>query len=261
MKKILFTGARSGIAHATIKKLLDKDYLIYLTVHTEKQLELVNETYKEYNNVICMKLDVTDEKDIKQLDNLNIDILVSNAAIGEGGSIAEIPMDKVRYNFEVNVFSSFTVIQLVLKQMMKKEEGKIIIMSSLAGTIPLSFLGVYSATKASISTLTTTLYKELKLINKNIKIVLIEPGMYHTGFNQVMLDNKYEWMHIDSYFKAIIEEIRKKENMMFDLLEKYNLDSITKKIEKAIIDPNPRFAYRAPLSQAISARIYSFFKK
>ena len=60
-------------------------------------------------------------------------------------------------------------------------------MSSLIGLMPLKFLGVYSATKASIIHLTTTLKEELKLLDTNIKVVLIEPGMYHTGFNQVML--------------------------------------------------------------------------
>ncbi|MDD2181573.1 MAG: SDR family NAD(P)-dependent oxidoreductase, partial [Bacilli bacterium] len=153
MKKILFTGARSGIAHATIKRLLNKDYLIYLTVHTDKQLELVRETYKNNENVICLKIDITNKEDLIKLEGLDIDILVSNASIGEGGSIVEIPMDKVRNNFEVNVFSNFEIIQKVFKQMIKKNNGRIIVMSSLIRLVPINFLGVYSATKASISNL------------------------------------------------------------------------------------------------------------
>ena len=35
----------------------------------------------------------------------------------------------------------------------------------------------------------------MKLLDTEIKIVLVEPGMYHTGFNQVMLENKYDWMN------------------------------------------------------------------
>ena len=46
MKKILFTGARSGIAFQVIEKLLNKDYYIYVTVHTEKQLEMVKQYYQ-----------------------------------------------------------------------------------------------------------------------------------------------------------------------------------------------------------------------
>src|SRR5699024_5100227 len=137
---------------------------------------------------------------------------INNAAIGIGGSISEIKMNKVRENFEVNVFSSFEVVQIVLKQMIERKTGKIIIMGSLAALIPINFLGVYCATKASIQKLTLTLQNEIKMINKNIKVVLIEPGLYKTGFNQVMLENKYDWMNIDSYFKPELDMIRKKEN-------------------------------------------------
>lgn len=260
MKKILYTGARSGISDYVINKLIKKNYFIYLTVHTKYQEEIMKEKYQNNKNIECFKLDVTDKKDKQKLINLDIDILVSNAAIGEGGSLTEIDMDRVRDNFEVNVFSSFEIIQIVLKKMLEKGSGKIIIMSSLASIIPLNFLGSYCGTKASISHMSIILKNEVKLLNKNIKIVLIEPGMYHTGFNQVMLENKYKYMSIDSYFKNMIKEIRKKENILFTLLEKKRLSSIGNKIVDAINSNNPKFIYRAPLLQSIGAKIYLIFK-
>ncbi len=258
MKKILFTGARSGIAHATIKKLLNDDYLIYLTVHTDKQLEVVSKTYKNNENVICLKIDITNKNDLIKLKGLDIDILVCNAAIGEGGSIIEIPMEKVRNNFEVNVFSNFEVIQIIFKQMIKKNKGKILIMSSLIRLNPIRFLGVYGATKASLSTLAFSLKKELKLLKTNIKVILIEPGAYHTGSNQVMLDNKYTWMEKDSYFKACLEEIQKTENIFFNLMEIKSLNSVVRTIEKAIKSDKPKFLYRVPLWQGMGAKILNF---
>ncbi len=260
MKKILITGARSGIGNALVNRLINKDYYIYLTVHTEKQLSMVKEKYKEYSNIKCLKLDVTQELDRKKVEQLEIDILVNIVGIGYGGSISEIPMDKVRENFEVNVFSSFELVQVVLKQMMMKKKGKLIIMSSLAGILPLNFLGSYCATKASIIQLTTTLKNELKLLNNDIKVVLIEPGMYHTGFNQVMLENKYDWMKEKSYFENELNLIRKSENLFFSLLEKNNLNSIVSKLEKAVEKENPKFIYRAPLFQVVGAKLYQIFK-
>lgn len=260
MKKILITGARSGIGNALVNSLIDKEYYIYLTVHSESQLEIVLERYKEYSNVRCMKLDVTSESDRKKVEKLDIDILVNIAGVGYGGSISEIPMDRVRENFEVNVFSSFELVQLILKQMMNKKKGKVIIMSSLAGILPLNFLGSYCATKASIIQLTTTLKNELKLLNTSIKVVLIEPGMYHTGFNQIMLENKYDWMQEKSYFENELNLIRKRENLFFSLLEKKKLNSIVNKIIKAIEKENPKFIYRAPLIQVLGAKLYQIFK-
>lgn len=258
MKKILYTGARSGIAINTINKIMNDNYYIYLTVHTDKQLEYIKEKYKNNKNIECFKLDITDKEDKEKLKKLDIDILINNAAIGEGGSLAEIDMDRVRDNFEVNVFSFFEIVQIVLKKMIEKDSGKIIIMSSLASIIPLNFLGSYCGSKASISHMTRILNNEIKLISKNIKIVLIEPGMYHTGFNQVMLDNKYN--NIDSYFNEQIKLIRKKENLIFSLLEKKKYDSIGNKIVKAIKCNNPKFIYRAPFFQSLGTKIYSMFK-
>lgn len=258
---ILFTGGRSGIAKATIDKLLTKDYTIFLTVRTDEQLKRVLEEYRDVKNVKCFKLDITNKKDREKLEELDIDVLVNNAAICYGGSIAEIPFELVRENFEVNVFSFFEIIQIVLKNMIKKDKGRIINMGSLAGIMPLNFTGVYSATKSAIITLTTTLKNELKLISNNIDVILIEPGLYHTGFNQLMMENKYDWMEKTSYFKKQIPKIKAKEKLTLQLMEKEKLNSIVNEIIKAIESPNPEFIYRAPTSQVIGAKIYDLFKK
>lgn len=260
MEKILITGARSGIINNVIDTILNDDYYIYLTVATTSQLESVKAKYKDYKNIKCLKLDVTNKKDYKNIENLDIDIFISNAAIGEGGSISEIPFEKVRENYEVNVFKNFELLQIIIKQMLEKNKGKIIIISSLASIIPIDFLGVYASTKASISMLATTLKNELKLLKTNVKIKLIEPGLYHTGFNQIMLENKYDWMIDKSYFKKVIPKIRKRENLMISLLEKKNLNSITNTIIKAIKSNNKKFIYQAPFFQKVGARLYKIFK-
>ena len=260
MKKILFTGARSGIANDVIDEIINKKYYIYVTVHTEKQLQIISKKYEDYRNVECFKLDITNADDRRKLEELDIDILVNNAAVGYGGSIAEIPMSKVRKNFEVNVFSYFEVEQIILKNMIKRNSGKIINIASIAGIIPMCFLGSYCATKASIIKMTECLRKELKLIDSKIDICLIEPGLYHTGFNQVMLDNKYKWMDINSYFSYCIDYIKTKENFLFRTFEKYELKSIVRKIVKAIKTNHPDFIYRAPFSQVLIAKGYQIFK-
>lgn len=246
--------------NAVIKQIINKNYHIYVTVHTKEQLESVKQKYINYKNVTCLKLDVTDKKDYEQIEKLDIDIFISNAAIGIGGSIAELKIEDLRKNYEVNVFSNFELIQLVLKKMIKKDSGKIIIMGSLASIIPINFLGSYSSTKASIKKLAETLKDELKLISSKIKIVLIEPGLYHTGFNQVMLENKYDRMEKESYFKKELDYIRKRENLLIRKFESNNFDTIAKPIVKAIKSKNPKFLIRGPLYQKIGVKLYLLFK-
>ena len=257
--KVLITGAASGIGFEVAKKLFLKGHDVIITTHTVKQANLLRK--KVSKKIKVMKLDITKESDRNKVKNLDIDVLINHAGIGMGGSISEIPMEKVRENFEVNVFSSFELMQIVLKQMINKNKGKIFITSSLLGLVSMKFLGVYSATKSSIISLTTALRSELKLINKNISISLIEPGAYHTGFNQVMLENKYSWMEKKSYFKDNLFEIRERENKIFNFIEKKSLDSITNKIVEAVESEKPKFIIRAPLLQVIGIKLYSFFTK
>lgn len=237
-------------------KEIKHDYFIYVTTHTDKELKNIKELYKNDKNIKCFKLDITDKLDRNKLINLDIDILISNAAIGIGGSIINMNIDDIRYNHEVNVFSNIEVIQIVLKNMLKKDKGKIIIMGSLAGIIPISFLGSYCSTKASLIKISECLKKELNILNSNIKVSLIEPGLYHTGFNNIMFDNKYD-TNFDNLFKEELEIIRKKENILLTLLEKRNLNSIVKKIKKSLEED--KFIYRAPLSQVIGAKLYNLF--
>ena len=257
--KILITGATSGIGYALANKLFLRGHEVIITTHTIKQANLLRKKINKGIKVI--KLDVTNKNDREKVKKLDVDVLINHAGVGVGGSISEIDMEKVRRNFEVNVFSSFELLQIVLKQMLKKEKGKIFITSSLLGIMPMKFLGVYSATKSSIISLTTTLRKEIKMLNKNISISLIEPGAYYTGFNQIMLENKYEWMEKKSYFKDYLDEIRENEKRTFDFLEKKNYDSIVNKIIDAVESDNPKFIIRAPFTQVLGIKMYELFFK
>lgn len=256
MKKILITGATSGIIRELIKDIKD-EYFIYVTVHTLNELKNVKKIYEKDKNIKCLKLDIKNKDDIENIKNIDIDILISNAAIGYGGSIINMDINKIRDNYEVNVFSNFNLIQVILNNMLKKDKGKIIIMSSLAGIIPIPFLGSYSSTKASIIKLTECLRKELKILNSNINVSLIEPGMYKTGFNKYMFDNKYD-DNFNNLFKEELELIRTSENILLKLLERKNYNSIIKQIKKAIKNDN-KFLYRAPLFQSIGVKIYNIF--
>lgn len=256
--KILITGATSGIAYLTALTLAERGHDIYLTCHTEKETKNVEEKVRQFPNIKVMKIDITKKEDRNKALDLNVDCLYNNAATSLGGSIIEADMDKVRESYEVNVFSSFRLLQLVLRQMVDKDSGRIVVMSSLAGTIPIPFGGVYSATKASITMITKSLQKELFLMGTNVKVVLIEPGLYRTGFNDVLLDSKYD---NGLYFKDIKKELYNVEHFLLNLAEKKKLDSIVVQIVRAIEDEKPKSVYRAPVFYALMGRAYSIFRK
>ena len=151
--KILITGAASGLGYLTALTLAQRGHEVYLTCHTKKQVKLVKEKLGNPINITIMKIDITKEEDRQKVLDLNVDCLYNHAGIALGGSIIEADMDEVRENFEVNVFSSFRLLQLVLRQMVDKDSGRIVVMSSLASSFSIPFAGVYSATKASITSI------------------------------------------------------------------------------------------------------------
>ncbi|MEG2620821.1 MAG: SDR family NAD(P)-dependent oxidoreductase [Bacilli bacterium] len=255
--KILITGAASGIGYLLALTLAQRGHYVYLSCHTNKQKDVVNKKLNDKDNIKVIKLDITNSEDRKMALKLDADVLINHAGIGLGGSIIEAKMNKVRENFEVNVFSSFELLQEVLKQMINKDKGRIIIMSSLAPNIIIPFFSIYSATKASISIIVKTLQYELLLINKNVKIILIEPGMYNTGFNEVILQSKYDE---GKYFYNVKDKIYKYENLLKRLISKKDLSSIVIQIVRAVEDKIPKKTYKAPLLQSMIAKISKVFK-
>ena len=256
MKKILITGARSGMIYPVIQRLKN-NYRLYVTVHTDSEAKSIKKIYKDDKNIECLKLDVT--KDLNKVNKLDIDVLVCNAAIAESGSLFEIPLDKVKENFNVNVFSNMDLIQRVSKKMIEKGKGRIVIISSLTSKIPIPFLGSYSGTKATLSSFARTLYYESKLLASNLDIVLVEPGLYRTGFNKLAFDKKYDFMDSNSFFDTQIELIRRAENICLWLFEKRNLKSISNKIYEAITTLRPRYRYSAPFSHNLFTKIFNLF--
>lgn len=251
---VLITGGRSNIAY-NVALELSKRHKVFLTTHTTSQCESLKE--KVNNNITVFKLDITKKEDRDKINELDIDCLINHAGIGIGGSIVDMDINHLRYNFEVNVFSSFELLKLVYHKFLKEnKKGKIFVMSSLSSMMPIIMLGSYTSTKAAISMLTTTLHQELKVINSDISISLIEPGAYHTGFNQVMIDNKEKYLNKDSLFYQKKELFTKYQHLIFKLLEKKKLDSIVHKIIKEVESDKPHFHIRVPISQLILIKIY-----
>jgi short-subunit dehydrogenase len=247
---ILITGARSGIGYATALELIKKGHHVYLTVHTDEQLHgLEDKTELQVPNVTCMKLDITDGADREKVKDLDIDVLINNAAIGNGGSIAEASIDRIRENYEVNFFGTIEMTQLYLRRMIERDDGRIIMISSMVAEMPFPWFGIYSSTKAALTNISMALAKELKEVNSKVKIVIIEPGFYRTGFNEVMMDNKYD--NEDSIFKDYRKDIYENEQWQVNTLTSENIQSIVNEIVKAVEAKRPKLKYKAPFIQAV----------
>lgn len=256
--KILITGSSSGIAYLAGICLYSRGHDVIMSTHTKKECENLKKKIKMMNlDIKVIKLDITSNKDSGSIDFSKIDVLINHASIGVGGSLIDLDIDDIKNNYNVNFFSTLELSKKFLKaRINKKEESKLIIMSSIASTIPIEFLGSYCSTKASLSMFYRCLKKEIDCVNKNIYISLIQPGTYKTGFNEFMIKSVDDSINETSIFKPYKKYIMSKLKLKFNITESKDINSIVCQIINCVENNNKKFIYSAPFIQKIAKKLY-----
>lgn len=259
-KTILITGAGSGIGLDTAWALAARGHRVIATTATEAQAEAVRAQAAARGVALqVFKLDITAEADRQQVLALELDVLINNAGIGESGSLAEVDVNRIRQVFEVNVFATLELTQLVLRGMIARRRGTVLLVSSIAGRLPMPFLMPYGMSKFALSAGGAALRAELDQLGCNVHVALIEPGAIHTGFNQAMAARKYTWMGAQSYFAAQAERMQAEEARVFRLLEARSTRGIVAQIVKASEAPRPKLRYVAPWLHGLGVRLARVF--
>ena len=244
MASILITGCKGGIGLDVACRLLKRGHRVYATVHRESSVDELRTVLTSFGeNFVVEELDVTAVTDVNKVDEWDIDVLINNAAIGDSGPLAEIDPQRVSAVFETNVFSALRLTQKVLPKMITTGEGRIVFMGSMAGLIPMPFYAPYAMTKSALESVASSLRTELKPFG--IKVVLINPGGYNTGFNQKNLAKKYEWMDANGLYKDHMEYVREAGERLIKR-EVQDTGSIAKQVVKAVESRRPKRRYVAP---------------
>ena len=110
-----------------------------------------------------------------------IDLLINNAGIAVFGSQEETDLDKIRDLFEVNVFGPIRVTKALLPSL-RRNQGTIVQLSSVAGRTVFPESGFYAATKYAIEAMSEALFQETSTFG--IRLRLIEPGAFATRFQE-----------------------------------------------------------------------------
>lgn len=187
-KSILITGAGSGFGKGAAIALAKKGHKVIATTETVEQADAMR---NEAPQLQVEKLDITSSDDIAKAAKFEVDVLINNAGTGQTGPLADVPMHRVRHLFEVNVFGTLAITQAILPNMAARGNGRIIIVSSIAGVLAGPSFGPYSMTKHALEAMGKTLRAELA--SSGIDVTLINPGPYNTGFNDRMAASMWEW--------------------------------------------------------------------
>jgi NAD(P)-dependent dehydrogenase (short-subunit alcohol dehydrogenase family) len=192
-KTVMITGAGSGFGKGAAIALAERGHDVIATTETQAQADALA---VEAPQLRVEKVDVTDAADIAKIADWKIDVLINNAGAGQTGPLADVPLDRVRHLFDVNVFGTLAVTQAALPAMTANGSGRVIIVSSIAGVISGPAFGPYSMTKHALEAMGKAMRAELA--PQGIDVTLLNPGPYNTGFNDRMADSMWEWFGPDS---------------------------------------------------------------
>ncbi len=190
---ILITGAGTGFGHEVALRLAAKGFNVIAGVEIASQVYALSETAKKRGvDLQIEKLDVTCEGDRLKAAQWDVDILLNNAGISEGGAVADIPAANLRRQYEVNIIGPVLLTQLLLRKMVEKKKGRIVFMSSVAGLTTDPFSGAYSSSKHAIEAIASALSQEVKEFG--IEVATVNPGPFLTGFNDRMFESWKSWV-------------------------------------------------------------------
>ncbi|WP_192987691.1 SDR family oxidoreductase [Carnobacterium mobile] len=178
----LITGAGTGFGKGIAFGLAEQGKKVIAGVETMSEVSaLEKEAQEKKVDIQVEKLDVTNPADRERAWTWDVDVLLNNAGVSEGGSLADIPEERLRNQFEVNVFGPILLTQKFAKAMAKKQRGKIVFMSSVSGLMADPLSGPYGGSKFTLEAFAESLSKELQEFK--VQVAVINPGPYLTGFN------------------------------------------------------------------------------
>jgi NAD(P)-dependent dehydrogenase (short-subunit alcohol dehydrogenase family) len=108
-----------------------------------------------------------------------VGVLINNAGYSQSGAVESIPDDRVRAQFETNVFGPLALCRLVLPGMREQGWGKIVQLSSMGGKLTFPGGGLYHATKHAVEAISDALRFEVR----SFDVIVIEPGLIASGFS------------------------------------------------------------------------------
>ncbi len=255
-KKILLTGASSGIGKSIAELLSANGFEVFATVRKEADkiaLETINK------NIKCFFADVTSEDDLKKIkeellvQGIELSAIINNAGLAFTGIMEYANIDELREQFEVNTFAPLRVVKEFLPLM---REGKIINISSVSSNMVYPFISPYCASKRAMDIFFQAL--DIELNNPKIKIVSVKPASIKTPIweksNKAALE-RFEKLppNIKKKYETILNKLLK--NSEKNTTQAIDVRVISNLVLKILKSKNPKTSYCVGLGSHIGAFI------
>lgn len=183
-KTAVVTGASSGIGSAIAKELAEAGANVVLAARNGEKLATIAEEMNQKAKMLCVKIDVTKQKDVNFLAERaqqafgSVDIYVNNAGMMGSSRVLEGDVSDWEQMIDINVKGVLYGIHSVLPDMLEKKSGHIVNIASDSGFEVTERLTVYCATKFAVRAISAGMEKELA--QTGVRVTSISPGMVET---------------------------------------------------------------------------------
>lgn len=173
----LVTGASTGIGRATALQLEKIGFRVFASVRSEQDGQAL--CSNSAGGIVPLLMDVTEQASIERardqvcqaVGEAGLTGLVNNAGVGFSSPLEFVPLDELRWMYEVNVFGLLAVTQAFLP-LIRQAHGRIVNLSSTASILVAPFHGSYSSTKLAVNGLSNALRLELKPHGVQVSVVV-----------------------------------------------------------------------------------------
>lgn len=196
MKNVLITGGSRGIGEKCVYEFAKNGYRVFLNYNSSQNKA---EKIAEETGAVIVKADVSKADEVKKMADFihnnygKIDVIVNNAGISQIKMFTDISEDDWDKIFDVNIKGMFLVTKAFVGDMISKQCGKIINISSMWGITGGSCEVHYSASKAAVIGFTKALAKELG--PSKICVNCIAPGVIETEMNSHLSKEDLETLY------------------------------------------------------------------
>jgi NAD(P)-dependent dehydrogenase (short-subunit alcohol dehydrogenase family) len=190
-KSIVVTGVSTGIGHAVLERLTREGFHVFGSVRAKADRERLQARFGAASFTPLL-FDVTDAAAVaeaareteRRLEGQALAGLVNNAGAAFPGPLLYQPLAEFRRQIEVNLIGQLAVIQAFAPLLGASPDerrgapGRIVNMSSVAGSLASPFLGAYAASKHALEGVSDALRRELMIFG--VDVVVVEPGVIAT---------------------------------------------------------------------------------
>ncbi len=251
-RRVLITGASTGIGRAVARRLTADGWDVLGTARTDDDLAAL-----KADGVTALRLEMTDAEDVARVAEAvaadGLDALVNNAGVGVMGPVEMLPAAAWRRQFEVNVFGHMELTRRLLPSL-RAHRGRIVFLSSLAGRISLPMMGAYCASKFALEAAADALRMEVH--RDGIRVSLIEPGPVATEFQATAGKHlKESTVDADRSYDAAFDRLARD---MMTGWGNVKPQRVVRKVRRALVARWPKARYRVGFRSSLSVRLSRF---